>query len=152
MDAATVAAWTGAHAGAAVAPADLTAGFHAFLLALPWAGAGLDWRGIARMSLSLDSVGDDQVVAWARQTGAGQHDYLLLTDSAADPGVVCRFEDGLGDWDTLSARPELYMCGVDLADGQFLPCFAHYIELRFFGTLNAPMLAGQHSGLAWPGL
>jgi hypothetical protein len=62
---------------------------------------------------------------------------VLLIDSASEPGVVCGFEDALRDFELLSRRPELFMCGVDLESGELRPSFGHLIERRSFMTLNA---------------
>lgn len=144
MHADQVADWIRAHSGAVLASEELTIAFDAYLRTMPWAGAGIDWRGIPHMSLSLDSASSAQILTWARRTGAGLHDYLLLIDSAAGPGAVCRLEDGVRDFDTLSGRPELYMCGVDLAEEQHRPSFGHFIELRSFATLTAPLPNVEH--------
>lgn len=109
-DAARAADWIRTHHGAVLAPEGLTAGFHAHLLTFPWAGHGINWSGIPHMSLSLEGVSNELILAWARRTPAGSHQHLLVVDSADSPGIVCRFEDGMVDLDTVSVRPELYMC------------------------------------------
>jgi len=123
--------------GACVSSVSLSEAFDAYLCRLPWAGHGLDWRGIAHRTLKLGGVTDDDAVEWARQTPLATHDHVLLIDSAAEPGVVCRFEDAIRDFELLSTRPELYMCGVDLETGVPRPSFEHLIERRSFMTLNA---------------
>lgn len=145
MHARQVADWIRVHEAAIIAPNELPTAFHAYLCTLPWAGAGIDWRNISHVSFSLNRASDDQVLAWARQTGAGMHGYVLLIDSATSPGIVCRFEDGVRDFDALSGRPELYMCGLDLVGAHRQPSFEHFIEIRSFTTLNAPRLPAQHS-------
>lgn len=48
---------------------------------------------------------------WAQPTALALHTHALVIDSATEPGVLCRFEDALRDFELLSNRPELYMCG-----------------------------------------
>ncbi|MGW0207060.1 hypothetical protein ACWDZ8_15025 [Streptomyces sp. NPDC003233] len=60
-----------------------------------------------------------------------------MIDSASELGVIGAFDDALRDFELLSNRPELYMCGVDLVGGQPEPTFGHFIERRAFMTLNA---------------
>ncbi|MBD0742334.1 hypothetical protein [Streptomyces sp. CBMA152] len=115
----------------------LSAEFDAYLCTLPWAGSGIDWRELPHRSLALGGVSDDEAVEWARQTPMALHDHVLVIDSASEPGAVCRFEDAVRDFELLSNRPELYMCGVDLVDGEARPVHHHFIERRSFMTLHA---------------
>ncbi|MEU5051594.1 hypothetical protein [Streptomyces sp. NPDC021096] len=131
-----ISSWLDEH-GASAGPAALSAEFDAYLCTLPWAGSGIDWREIPHRSLALDGVSDDAAVEWARQTPMALHDHVLVIDSASEPGVVCRFEDAVRDFELLSNRPELYMCGVDLVGAEVRPAFDRFIERRFFMTLNA---------------
>ncbi|AJT64149.1 hypothetical protein [Streptomyces chattanoogensis] len=129
--------WIAEHA-ASLSPAGLSAAFDAYLCTLPWAGAGIRWQGLPHRTLTLDAdVTDEAVLAWARRTPVAAHAHVLVIDSAREPGVICRFEDGLRDFDLLSGRPDLFLCGVDLADGAPRPVFEHFIERRFFRTLTA---------------
>ncbi|MFE0380835.1 hypothetical protein ACFW1M_35915 [Streptomyces inhibens] len=128
--------WLHEH-GAAPQPMLLSARFDAYLSALPWAGSGIDWRDLPHRSLALDGISDDEVVEWARQTPLALHAHVLVIDSAAEPGVLCRFEDAMRDFELLSNRPELYMCGVDLVNGDVHPVFDRFIERRSFMNLNA---------------
>ncbi|MGK5545482.1 hypothetical protein ACSNOH_12215 [Streptomyces sp. URMC 127] len=131
-----ISSWLDEH-GADAGPVSLSAGFDAYLCSLPWAGSGIDWREIPHRSLTLDGVSDDEAVEWARQTPMALHEHVLLIDSASEPGVICRFEDAVRDFELLSGRPELYMCGVELAGADVRPAFDHFIERRSFMTLNA---------------
>ncbi|WP_143686349.1 hypothetical protein [Streptomyces lydicus] len=88
--------WRRSHA-ARIQPAALAARFNAYLCTLPWAGSGIDWRDLPHRSLPLDGVSDEEVVAWARSTPVALHSHVLVIDSAAEPGVVCRFADALRD-------------------------------------------------------
>ncbi|MFE0190250.1 hypothetical protein [Streptomyces sp. NPDC058989] len=115
----------------------LSAQFDAYLSALPWAGNGIDWRNLPHRSLALDGISDDEVVQWARQTPLALHAHVLVIDSATEPGVLCRFEDAMRDFELLSNRPELYMCGTDLVNGEVQPAFHRFIERRSFMTLTA---------------
>ncbi|MFF8786537.1 hypothetical protein [Streptomyces sp. NPDC015125] len=128
--------WLQEH-GAAPQSVLVSAQFDAYLSALPWTGGGIDWRGLPHCSLTLDGVSDDAVVQWARQTPLALHTHVLVIDSAAEPGVLCRFEDAMRDFELLSDRPELYMCGAELVDGEVQPAFHRFIERRSFMTLNA---------------
>ncbi|MFG2138878.1 hypothetical protein [Streptomyces sp. NPDC048650] len=123
--------------GATPQPVLLSAQFDAYLSALPWTAGGIDWRDLPHHSLALDGVPDDAVVQWARQTPLALHDHVLVIDSATEPGVLCRFEDAMRDFELLSNRPELYMCGADLVNGDVQPEFHRFIERRSFITLNA---------------
>ncbi|MFE7786048.1 hypothetical protein [Streptomyces nigrescens] len=118
-------------------PVLLSAQFDAYLSALPWTGNGIDWRDLPHRSLALDGVSDDEVVKWARQTPLALHPHVLVIDSATEPGVLCRFEDAMRDFELLSNRPELYMCGADLVNADVRPAFYRFIERRSFITLNA---------------
>lgn len=75
----------------------------------------------------------------------GTHDHVLVIDSATEPGVICTFDDAVRDFELLSNRPELYMCGLDLSTGSSEgfpepePVFEHFIERRSFMTLNAKL-------------
>lgn len=131
-----ISTWLDEH-GASAGPVSLSTGFDAYLCTLPWAGSGIDWGELPHRSLALGGVSDDAAVEWARRTPMGTHDHVLLIDSASEPGVVCGFEDAVRDFELLSNRPELYMCGVDLVDGEVRPAFDHFVERRFFMTLNA---------------
>lgn len=131
-----ISTWLDEH-DASVGPGTLSAEFDAYLCSLPWAGSGIDWRELPHRSLVLDGVSDDEAVAWARRTPMARHDHVLLIDAASEPGVICRFEDAIRDFELLSHRPELYMCGVDLVAGDVRPAFDRFIERRFFMTLNA---------------
>ncbi|MEU9118312.1 hypothetical protein AB0C96_00360 [Streptomyces sp. NPDC048506] len=128
--------WLQEH-GAAPQPVLLSAQFDAYLSALPWTGSGIDWRTLPHRSLALNGVSDDEVVTWARQTPLASHTHVLVMDSATEPGVLCRFEDAMRDFELLSNRPELYMCGADLVNGAVQPAFHRFIERRSFMTLNA---------------
>ncbi len=68
---------------------------------------------------------------------------MLLIDSATKPGIICRFGDALRDFELLSPRPELYMCGVDLISETPQPAFPHLIERRSFTTLYASLTTGS---------
>ncbi|MFG2902925.1 hypothetical protein ACGFZH_38345 [Streptomyces zaomyceticus] len=118
---------------------ELAAAFDAYLCTLPWAGQGIDWRGLRSSSLDLDGVSDDEAVRWAAATPLGRHRHVLVIDSASEPGVICSFEDALRDFESLSNRPELYMCGIDLLDGRPEPTFEHFVERRSFMTLHAKL-------------
>ncbi|MEU9114738.1 hypothetical protein AB0D04_23820 [Streptomyces sp. NPDC048483] len=132
-----VAAWI-AERGASLSPVALSAAFDAYLCTLPWAGAGIRWQGMPHRTLALeDDVTDEAVVAWARQTPVAAHSHVLVIDSAREPGVICRFEDGLRDFELLTVRPDLFLCGVDLVNGTPRPAFGHFIERRSFHTLTA---------------
>ncbi|MFH8570727.1 hypothetical protein [Streptomyces sp. NPDC017993] len=128
--------WLRKH-GAEVQPTFLPTQFHAYLSTLPWAGSGIDWRDLPHRSLGLDDVSDEAVVDWARRTPIALHSHSLIIDSASEPGVLCRFEDAMRDFELLSNRPELYICGVDRVDGEVQPAFDHFIERRSFMTLIA---------------
>ncbi|MFE1229789.1 hypothetical protein [Streptomyces sp. NPDC058745] len=128
--------WIADH-GASTSTVELASAFDAYLCTLPWAGQGIDWRGLPSRSLVLDGVSDDEAVRWARETPMGSHRHVLLIDSASEPGVICSFEDAVRDFELLSNRPELYMCGIDLLDGRPEPTFEHFIERRSFMTLHA---------------
>ncbi|MFG2529842.1 hypothetical protein [Streptomyces sp. NPDC048516] len=128
--------WLREH-GADVQPMLLSARFDAYLSALPWEGGGIDWRDLPHRSLALDGVSDEDVVGWARQTPVALHSHVLVIDSATEPGVVCRFADAMRDFELLSNRPELFICGVDLVNGEVQPAFEHFIERRSFVTLHA---------------
>ncbi|MEQ7009152.1 hypothetical protein ABN028_23510 [Actinopolymorpha sp. B17G11] len=118
---------------------EFSSAFNTYLCTLPWAGAGLDWRGISHRHLRLTGdVPDEDVVGWARHTAAGTHDYILATDSADEPSVLCPFDDGLRDLDLLSHRPDLFICGADLIGGRPSPVYPHFIERRFLEHLRAP--------------
>ncbi|MFC5144620.1 hypothetical protein [Streptomyces aureoversilis] len=131
-----ISSWLDEH-GASAGSVALSAEFDAYLCTLSWAGSGIDWREIPHRSLALEGVSDDAVVKWARQTPMALHDHVLLIDSASEPGVVCRFEDAVRDFELLSNRPELYMCGVDLVGSEVQPAFDRFIERRSFMTLHA---------------
>ncbi|GGR11015.1 hypothetical protein WEB32_04860 [Streptomyces netropsis] len=131
-----ISTWLDEH-DASAGPGALSAEFDAYLCSLAWAGCGIDWRELPHRSLVLDGVSDDEAVAWARRTAMARHDHVLLIDSASEPGVICRFEDAIRDFELLSGRPELYMCGVDLVGGEVRPAFDRFIERRSFMTLNA---------------
>ncbi|MBT2383660.1 hypothetical protein [Streptomyces sp. ISL-11] len=131
-----ISSWLDAH-GASASPVAMAAEFDAYLCTLPWSGCGIDWQDLPHRSLALDGVSDDAAVEWARQTAMARHDHVLLIDSASEPGVVCRFEDAVRDFELLSHRPELYMCGVDLVGTEVRPSFDRFIERRSFMTLNA---------------
>ncbi|MEV5125915.1 hypothetical protein AB0K49_24465 [Streptomyces decoyicus] len=122
---------------AAPQPVALSAQFDAYLSTLPWTGSGIDWRGLPHRSLALDGISDDEVVRWARHTPLALHTHALVMDSATEPGVLCHFEDATRDFELLSNRPELYMCGADLVNGDVQPAFHRFIERRSFMTLNA---------------
>jgi hypothetical protein len=124
---------------ALISTVELAAAFDAYLCTLPWAGQGIDWRELSCRSLSLDGVSDDEAVCWARATPMGTHDHVLVIDSATEPGVICSFDDALRDFELLSNRPELYMCGLDLSGESPKPTFEHFIERRSFMTLNAKL-------------
>ncbi|MGW7485838.1 hypothetical protein [Streptomyces sp. NPDC054786] len=128
--------WLHEH-GAEVQPVLLSTRFNAYLSTLLWAGSGIDWRSLPHRSLRLDDVSDEGVVNWARQTPVARHSHSLIIDSASEPGVVCRFEDAIRDFELLSNRPELYICGVDLVEGEVQPAFDRFIERRSFMTLHA---------------
>ncbi|QIY57827.1 3'-5' exoribonuclease [Streptomyces sp. RPA4-5] len=128
--------WLREH-GAEVQPVPLSARFNAYLSTLPWAGNGIDWRDLPHRSLRLDDVSDERVVDWARQTPVALHSHSLIIDSASEPGVMCRFEDAMRDFELLSNRPDLYICGVGLVKGEVQPTFDRFIERRSFMTLNA---------------
>ncbi|MEU8995017.1 hypothetical protein AB0C95_09395 [Streptomyces caniferus] len=128
--------WLREH-GSEVQPVLLSGRFDAYLSALPWEGSGIDWRDLPHRSLALDGVSDEEVVDWARQTPVALHSHVLVIDSATEPGVVCRFTDAIRDFELLSNRPELYICGVDLVNGEVQPTFDRFIERRSFMTLNA---------------
>ncbi|MFK0264308.1 hypothetical protein ACIQU1_23740 [Streptomyces angustmyceticus] len=128
--------WLREH-GAEVQPVLLSAWFDAYLSSLPWKGSGIDWHDLPHGSLALDGVSSEEVVDWARQTPVAIHSHLLVIDSATEPGVVCQFTDAMRDFELLSNRPELYICGVDLVNGKVQPTFEHFIERRSFMTLNA---------------
>lgn len=122
---------------AAPQPVLLSAQFDAYLSALPWTGSGIDWRDLPHRSLALDGVLDGEVVEWARQTPLALHTHVLVIDSTTEPGVLCRFEDAMRDFELLSNRPELYMCGADLVNGNVRPAFYRFIERRSLMILNA---------------
>ncbi|MFH8581847.1 hypothetical protein OG988_17580 [Streptomyces zaomyceticus] len=128
-----------AQRGASMSTVELAAAFDAYLCTLPWVGQGIDWRGLQSRSLGLDGVSADEAVRWARETPLGSHRHVLVIDSASEPGVICSFEDAVRDFELLSNRPELYMCGMDLLDGRPEPTFEHFIERRSFMTLNAKL-------------
>ncbi|WP_330339888.1 hypothetical protein [Streptomyces sp. NBC_00557] len=136
MRAEEISRWIADH-NASITTVELASAFDAHLRTLPWAGHGIDWRDLPCRSLKLHGVSDDDVVDWARTTPLGAHDHVLLIDSASEPGVICSFEDALRDFELLSSRPELYMCGVDLSGALPQPSFRHFIERRTFMTLNA---------------
>ncbi|TJZ54408.1 hypothetical protein FCH28_14835 [Streptomyces piniterrae] len=131
-----IGSWLHEH-DAAPQPVTLSAQFNAYLSTLPWGGGGIDWQDLPHHSLRLDGVSDEDVVNWARQTPVALHRHTLIIDSASEPGVVCRFEDAMRDFELLSNRPELYSCGVDLVEGEVQPAFDHFIERRSFMTLHA---------------
>ncbi|MFI9105525.1 hypothetical protein ACIGXA_33965 [Streptomyces fildesensis] len=128
--------WLDEH-GASAGPLPLSIEFDAYLCTLPWAGSGIDWRGIPHRSLGLDGVSDDDAVAWARETPVALHRHVLMIDSASEPGVICSFEDAIRDFELMPNRPELYLCGVDLVNGEVRPTFGRFIERRSFMTLHA---------------
>ncbi|WP_330478216.1 hypothetical protein OG301_20235 [Streptomyces platensis] len=130
--------WLHEH-GAAPQPVLLSAQFDAYLSTLAWTGSGIDWRSLPHHSLALEGVSDDEVVQWARQTPVAMHDHVLVIDSATEPGVLCRFEDAMRNFELLSNRPELYVCGADLVDSDVQPAFHRFIERRSFAILNAPV-------------
>ncbi|MFJ9418354.1 hypothetical protein ACIRPT_29985 [Streptomyces sp. NPDC101227] len=131
------AAWI-AERGASLGTAELSAAFDAYLCTLPWAGAGIRWQGLPHRTLALDAgVPDEAVVAWARRTPVAAHSHVLIIDSTREPGVICPFEDGLRDFELLTDRPDLFLCGVDLVDGVPRPVHPHFIERRSFHTLTA---------------
>ncbi|MDG4859029.1 hypothetical protein P8605_12840 [Streptomyces sp. T-3] len=136
MRAEVVSSWIADH-DASMSTVEVAAAFDAYLCTLPWAGHGIDWRTLPCRSIELSGVSDDEVVEWARATPLGAHDHVLLIDSASEPGVICAFDDALRDFELLSNRPELYMCGVDLSGGLPEPTFEDFIERRAFMTLNA---------------
>jgi hypothetical protein len=70
---------------------------------------------------------------------------LLARWLAASQAVVTLLEPGLSshDLDSLSRRPEIYLCGADIADGEYRPVFRHFIERRSINTLHAPRLGEQ---------
>ncbi|MER7516935.1 hypothetical protein [Streptomyces sp. NPDC126499] len=138
MRAEEISRWVVDH-GALISTVGLAAAFDAYLCTLPWAGQGIDWRGVPVRTLRLDGVSDDEAVQWAADTPMGSHDHVLVIDSASEPGVICSFEDAVRDFELLSSRPELYMCGVDLSGGRPYPVFEHFIERRSFMTLNAKL-------------
>ncbi|MGC4985762.1 hypothetical protein ACLQ18_34875 [Streptomyces sp. DT193] len=124
---------------ALISTVELATAFDAYLCTLPWAGQGIDWRELPSRSLALDGVSDDEAVHWARATPMGAHDHVLVIDSATEPGVICTFDDAVRDFELLSNRPELYMCGLDLSGESPEPTFEHFIERRSFMTLNAKL-------------
>ncbi|MFE6177875.1 hypothetical protein [Streptomyces sp. NPDC056464] len=136
MRAEEVSCWIADH-DASISTVEFASAFDAYLCTLPWAGHGIDWRDLPCRSLGLHGVSDDEAVEWARMTPMGAHDHVLLIDSASEPGVICAFDDALRDFELLSNRPEIYMCGVDLVGGLPEPTFGHFIERRAFMTLNA---------------
>ncbi|MFD4320436.1 hypothetical protein [Streptomyces sp. NPDC058548] len=138
MRAEEISHWIADH-GALISTVELAAAFDTYLCTLPWVGQGIDWRGLPSRSLKLDGVSDNEAVQWAKETPMGSHTHVLVIDSAAEPGVICGFEDAVRDFELLSNRPELYMCGVDLSGGQREPTFEHFIERRSFTTLNAKL-------------
>ncbi|MFD9500442.1 hypothetical protein [Streptomyces sp. NPDC060035] len=138
MRAEEISTWI-ADRGALISTVELAAAFDAYLCTLPWAGQGIDWRGLPGRTLALDGVSDDEAVRWARATPMGTHDHVLVIDSATEPGVICAFDDAVRDFELLSNRPELYMCGLDLSGESPEPTFKHFIERRSFMTLNAKL-------------
>jgi hypothetical protein len=133
-----LARWLAEHSGSLVT-IEFSSAFDTYLCTLRWVGAGLDWSATAHRYLrQTPDVGDDAVVEWARKTAVGKHDYVLVTDSATEPSVLCRFDDGLRDLDLLSRWPEVFICGVDMIDGRPSPTYPHFIERRFFEHFRSP--------------
>ncbi|MFE1775505.1 hypothetical protein [Streptomyces sp. NPDC059008] len=121
---------------AAPQPILLSTQFDAYLSTLPWKGSGIDWQDLPHHSLTLDNISDDEGVQWAQQTPLALHTHVLAIDSATEPGVLCHFKDALRDFELLSNRPELYMCGADLRNGDVHPSFHRFIERRSFMPLT----------------
>ncbi|MBB5787726.1 hypothetical protein [Jiangella mangrovi] len=133
-----LARWLTEHAGS-ILPVEFSSAFDTYLCTMRWMGAGLDWSGVPHRYLRLTpDVGDEDVVAWARETAVGRHEHVLVTDSAREPSVLCRLDDGLRDLDLLSHRPDVSICGVDLIDGRPIPAYPHFIERRSIEHLRSP--------------
>lgn len=121
---------------AAMLPMEFSIGFDEYLMKLPFAGSGIDWR---RMPLSLEmnrsTVPDTAFGSWLQGTGIGQHEYVSVWYSREQSGVVVQLKElSLETLDGLyRGRPGYrYLFGIDLVGGVIAPSYQDL--LQYIGT------------------
>lgn len=125
-----------ASGGAVVLPMEYSIGFDQYLMKLPFAGSGIDWRRMPpSLRLNVSTAPEASFGKWLEGTGIGQHDYASVWYSREQSGVVVPLKElSLGTLDGLyRGRPGYrYLFGIDLVGGRIVPSYQDL--LQYIGT------------------
>ncbi|MFJ4105561.1 hypothetical protein [Amycolatopsis japonica] len=113
---------------------DLCQAFHEHLLRFPWLPSRVDWARLGHVAIDTSELDDAAIVERVRDSPMGVHSHILIMYTPDQDGLVCRFEDAIGNLDLLYWKSPgvRYFCGVDLAgfsdEKKLVPSYSNFAE------------------------
>lgn len=115
---------------ASLVGAEVCTGFHDWLLCLPWLPTSVDWSRLDHAIVDCSALSDEEIVDEVSKYPISEHSHLLVMYTPNQPGLICKFSDGIANLDLLywKAPGVRYFCGIDIGVGARTPCYPHFAE------------------------